>query len=78
MKKRHRTDDNLGDKKRWIGNFSTWMESEEERGRISKKEHEKLLELNKLWLMNPDPVKNKAVKDELTDMLRDVCWRKVD
>ena len=54
------------------------MESEEKRGRITKEEREHLLELNKQWMMNPDPVTNKKVQEELTAMLRDVCWREVD
>ena len=78
MEKRWRTDEKLGDEKRWIGNFITWMDSEEKRGRITKEEKERLLELNKRWMMNPDPMTNKEVKKELTDMLRDVCWRTVD
>lgn len=78
MKKRHRTDDNLGDKQRWIGNFMTWMDSEEERGRITKKEHQRLLELEKMWKGNPDPMTNKAVKNELTEMLTEICWRKAE
>lgn len=75
--KRYRTADKLGDENRWIGNFITWMDSEEKRGRITADEHKKLLELNKAWGLNRDPKANKAVKDELTAMLRDICWREV-
>ncbi|MGI5848680.1 MAG: flavin reductase family protein [Christensenellales bacterium] len=71
------TDPKIGDEHRWIGNFSTWMDSEEKRGRISTEEKEKLLELNKSWRFNPDPIKNKAVKDELTAKLREICWKEI-
>lgn len=74
---RIRTDDDLGDKQRWIGNFNTWMDSEQERGRITAEENKKLCELTSRWRMDPDPIKNKKVKEELTAMLTDVCWRNV-
>ena len=74
---RIRTDEKLGDENRWIGNFSTWMDSEEKRGRITADEHAHLLQLNTEWKMNPDPRTNAAVKAELTQMLTDICWREV-
>lgn len=75
---RLRCDETLGDEKRWIGNFMTWMDSEEKRGRINAEEHARLLELNTRWTENPDPLKNREIKEELTKMLTDICWRKVD
>ena len=71
------TDPKIGDTHRWIGNFTTWMDSEEQRGRITTPEKEKLMALQKNWRFNPDPIKNKEVKDELTTMLRAICWREV-
>lgn len=75
--KRYRTDEKLGDANRWIGNFSTWLQSEEKRGRITPEEHAKLLALNKTWSLNRNPKTNKEVKDALTTMLQDICWRNV-
>lgn len=74
---RYRTDEKLGDSHRWIGNFRTWMESELGRGRITPEEFDKLHDLNKAWTNFRDPIKNKAVKEELTALLRDICWRKI-
>ncbi|MCB6366756.1 flavin reductase [Intestinibacillus massiliensis] len=71
------TDPQLGDLHRWIGNFDTWMESEEKRGRITAEEKGRLLALNKSWRFDPDPRGNKAVKDELTRMLHEICWREI-
>ncbi|MCC8115598.1 MAG: flavin reductase, partial [Planctomycetes bacterium] len=77
MEKRYRTDDNLGDAGRWIGNFGTWMESELKRGRINQTEYDRLMDLNHKWLENRNEKSNAAVKEELTAILRDVCWREV-
>jgi hypothetical protein len=71
------TDPTLGDAHRWIGSFTTRMESEEQRGRITAEERDRLLALNKAWLANRDPNSNGDVKSELTALLRDVCGRTV-
>ena len=71
------TDPKLGDLHRWIGNFDTWMDGEAARGRITPAEKEKLLGLQKAWRFNPDPIRNRAVKDELTALLHEICWREI-
>lgn len=67
----------IGDEKDWKGTFESWMLSELHRGRINKKEYKKLLLLNKNWIRNPDPTGNAAVKEELTDLLKDMVWRPI-
>jgi flavin reductase (DIM6/NTAB) family NADH-FMN oxidoreductase RutF len=73
----YRPGEDLGDKTLWTGTFESWLNSEVERGRITITEKEKLMDLNMKWKMNPNPEENKDVKNELTQMLADMVWRKI-
>ena len=72
-----RPQDDLGDKNHWVGNFSLWLESELERGRITPDEYSQLLQLNQKWLENPDPITNLTVKKALTQLICDMIWRDI-
>ncbi len=72
-----RHSEKLGDDKRWIGNFYTWMDSEEKRGRITAAEKAELLALEKTWVADRDPKRNGDTKRRLTDKLTEICWRNI-
>lgn len=77
LKEVYRPQDDIGDKDHWIGDYSLWLNSEKERGRINDAEYDQLIELNQLWLANPDPNTNSAVKTELTNLLSEMIWRDI-
>lgn len=64
------TPDDFGSDKSWIGTFKEWIESEERRGKITEQEKEHIFRLNEKWSENRNPVVNRAVKEELTAMLK--------
>jgi len=67
-----RTADNVGCLKDWIGSFEQWLQDEEIRGKITKSERLEILELNRQWQANRDPVSNRQIKLQLTEKLRKV------
>ncbi len=69
-----RTPDNIGSSKKWIGTFEDWITDEFEQGKISQKEKDIIFKLNHQWENNPNPLKNKKVKDDLTQYLKKVVW----
>jgi len=65
-----RTDENVGCLKDWIGRFGQWMRDEQTRGNITESDRLEILELNRRWQANRDPINNGSVKRELTERLR--------
>ncbi|MGI6176004.1 MAG: flavin reductase family protein [Christensenellales bacterium] len=66
----------IGSDEHWIGTFNDWMEAEERRGKITPIQKKHILELNKIWQTNPDPVANEKVKRDLTDALKEIVKAK--
>lgn len=69
-----RTPDNIGSSKKWVGSFEDWIEDEFERGKINQKERAQIFRLHHEWVINPDPMRNKDVKFELTQHLKKMVW----
>ena len=65
-----RCPEDVGCKDYWIGNFKQWIKDEHERGKLSSAEVTRIHELEAIWAANRDPVQNKSVKDELTELLK--------
>ncbi|MCL2479284.1 MAG: hypothetical protein FWF22_07270 [Treponema sp.] len=65
-----RCPEDIGCKDYWIGTFKQWIRDEQERDKLTSAETERIFELENLWAANRNPVKNKAVKSELTALLR--------
>jgi hypothetical protein len=65
-----RCPEDVGCKDYWIGSFKQWITDEQERGKLTADELKRALELESLWAANRDPVKNHAVKAELTALLK--------
>ncbi|MCL2360805.1 MAG: hypothetical protein FWC73_03195 [Defluviitaleaceae bacterium] len=59
----------IGCKDHWTGTFSQWIHEEADRGKLTSSEVKRALELEALWAKNPHPIKNAAVKSELTQLL---------
>jgi len=67
-----RCPEDVGCKDYWIGSFKQWINDEQERGKLTPAETERIFELESLWAVDRDPVNNKAVKTELTALLKKV------
>ena len=68
--KLERCPEDVGCKDHWIGSFRQWISDEQGRGKLSAAETTRAIELESLWAANRDPVKNSAVKNELTALLK--------
>jgi len=71
-----RTSDEIGCSQDWIGDFDKWMKDEAVRGKISSEEAEKALHLNEEWQKNRNPSENGKIKEELTNLIKDIIQRK--
>jgi hypothetical protein len=71
-----RMPDDIGPERTWIGSFEEWMEDEVTRGSLSEAEKDRLILLKQQWVADQDPVGNKEVRDELTQMLAKLCKAK--
>ena len=71
LRKLERCPEDVGCVDHWIGSFEQWMDDEQGRGKLNEAEKQHILELNRRWLANQDPVANAQVKHELTAALRD-------
>ena len=65
-----RCPEDVGCKDFWIGSFKQWIKDEHERGKLSAAEVTRIHELEEKWAANRDPIHNKSVKNELTELLK--------
>ncbi len=67
------TGENFGCLVDWVGTFEQWIDDECLRNKITQTQKNRIIELKHLWEACKDPVKNKAVKDELSEFLYKIC-----
>jgi flavin reductase (DIM6/NTAB) family NADH-FMN oxidoreductase RutF len=71
-----RCPEDVGCKDYWIGNFKQWMTDEHKRGKLTDAELHRALELESQWAADRDPIRNSAVKSELTLLLKKAVVKK--
>lgn len=70
FEKIERCPEDVGYDEDWIGSFEQWLGSEVKHGHITEEELKHAIELKKRWEIDRDPVKNGAVRTELTALLK--------
>ena len=70
-----RTADDVGCLKDWIGSFEQWMQDEVARGKITESDRLEILELNRQWQANRDPVTNNKIKHQLMKWLQKIVTK---
>ncbi len=72
LTKLERCPEDIGCKNEWPGihTFHEWIAEERARGKISDREHARILELEALWLADASPLRNATVRAELSALLR--------
>jgi len=70
-----RCPEDIGCKDYWIGSFPQWIHDEQERGKLTAADAERIFALEAKWGANRDPIANLDVKNELTNMLKKVVGK---